>query len=200
MCSEIMAKRDIFGELMGGVKNMAAHREGKITLPSNQLKPPKPPRESSKTKGTANPRTEIFNKLEQSLQDALAYEQGRKTRLRVSELASVRNSLTKAERKRQLREISAIRDSEIDTSDIPELTAEQMGRAVRGQGYRPVKRPVTMRLDVDVIEWLKQGGRGYQTKANRLLRTEMLRSVKNKSVQRDPESVRRRKLSRFEGV
>jgi hypothetical protein len=31
-----------------------------------------------------------------------------------------------------------------------------------------------MRLDADVVAWLKQGGPGYQTKANRLLRREML--------------------------
>jgi len=43
--------------------------------------------------------------------------------------------------------------------------------------YRPVKKPVTMRLDVDVIHWLKSQGPGYQTKANRLLRAEMLRSL-----------------------
>jgi uncharacterized protein (DUF4415 family) len=63
----------------------------------------------------------------------------------------------------------------IDTSDIPELTEEQMRRAVRGRMYRPVKRPVTMRLDADIIEWLKQQGPGYQTKANGILRAEMLR-------------------------
>ena len=47
---------------------------------------------------------------------------------------------------------------------------------VRGQMYRPIKKPVTMRLDADVIEWLKRDGPGYQTKATRLLRAEMLRS------------------------
>ena len=71
-------------------------------------------------------------------------------------------------------------DDEIDTSDIPELTPEQMRRAVRGLMYRPMKRPVTMRLDADVIAWLKKDGRGYQTKANRLLREQMLRSARSK--------------------
>ena len=42
-----------------------------------------------------------------------------------------------------------------------------------GRFFRPVKRPVTMRLDDDVIEWLKSYGRGYQTKANLLLRHAM---------------------------
>lgn len=37
-------------------------------------------------------------------------------------------------------------------------------RAVRGLIYRPIKKTVTMRLDADIIEWLKQDGPGYQTK------------------------------------
>jgi hypothetical protein len=37
----------------------------------------------------------------------------------------------------------------------------------------PKKKPVTMRLDSDVIAWLKADGRGYQTKANWLLRQAM---------------------------
>ena len=40
--------------------------------------------------------------------------------------------------------------------------------------YRPTKKPVTMRLDSDVIAWFKADGRGYQTKANWLLRHAML--------------------------
>jgi uncharacterized protein (DUF4415 family) len=42
-----------------------------------------------------------------------------------------------------------------------------------GRFHRPSKRPVTMRLDSDVIDWLKSYGRGYQTKANLLLRHAM---------------------------
>lgn len=83
--------------------------------------------------------------------------------------------LTGSQRQRQLKAIAAMPDDRIDTSDIPELTQEQLAQAVRGQMYRPVKKPVTMRLDADVIAWLKEGGRGYQTKANALLRKEMLR-------------------------
>lgn len=49
-----------------------------------------------------------------------------------------------------------------------------------GKFYRPQKRPVTMRLDADVIEWLKGYGPGYQTKANMLLRHAM-RSTKSKT-------------------
>lgn len=41
-----------------------------------------------------------------------------------------------AERRKKLEAIASMPDSEIDTSDIPELTTEQMGRAVRRQGQR----------------------------------------------------------------
>jgi uncharacterized protein (DUF4415 family) len=91
--------------------------------------------------------------------------------------------LTINERRKQLHALANIAEDRIDTSDLPELTAEQMSRAVRGQWYRPLKKPVTMRLDVDVIEWLKKDGAGYQTKANHLLRTEMLRAYGRKAMQ-----------------
>ena len=40
--------------------------------------------------------------------------------------------------------------------------------------YRPIKRPVTLRLDADVVAWFKADGRGYQTRINRALRKVML--------------------------
>lgn len=88
--------------------------------------------------------------------------------------------LTAKQRARELAAIVALPDDRIDTSDIPELTEEQLARGIRGEMYRPIKRPVTMRLDADVIAWLKQDGPGYQTKANALLRREMLRSCRDK--------------------
>jgi len=90
--------------------------------------------------------------------------------------------LASKQRQEQIQAIVALPDDQIDTSDIPELTQAQMGRAVRGQLYRPIKKPVTMRLDADVIEWLKEEGPGYQTKANQLLRGEMLRFFKRRKT------------------
>jgi len=43
-----------------------------------------------------------------------------------------------------------------------------------GAIFRPLKRPVTMRLDEDVLDWLKGFGPGYQTRANLLLRHAMM--------------------------
>jgi uncharacterized protein (DUF4415 family) len=39
--------------------------------------------------------------------------------------------------------------------------------------YKPRKKPVTLRLDADVIEWFKKAGGGYQTRINRALRKVM---------------------------
>jgi uncharacterized protein (DUF4415 family) len=44
--------------------------------------------------------------------------------------------------------------------------------------YRPIKKPVTLRLDADVIAWFKESGRGYQTRINRALRKMMKDEIK----------------------
>jgi len=77
-----------------------------------------------------------------------------------------------------LKALAARPDSEIDTSDIPELTAEHWKRGVRGRFYRPVKRQITARVDADVLEWLKSHGKGYQSRINAILRREMLAAHK----------------------
>jgi uncharacterized protein (DUF4415 family) len=42
-----------------------------------------------------------------------------------------------------------------------------------GKFYRPIKKSLTIRLDADVLAWLKSQGRGYQTRLNKLLRAAM---------------------------
>jgi uncharacterized protein (DUF4415 family) len=79
-----------------------------------------------------------------------------------------------AKQKRELAALAAMPDSQIDTSDIPELPLRVWKDAVRGRFYRPVKQAVSMRLDADVVAWLKKTGKGYQTRANRILRQQML--------------------------
>lgn len=72
--------------------------------------------------------------------------------------------------------IRAIRDEEIDCSDIPPLSDEFWANAKIRELYRPQKRQVTVRIDADVLEWLKSSGKGYQTRLNEILRHEMLES------------------------
>ncbi len=79
--------------------------------------------------------------------------------------------------KREIRALAAMPKERIDTSDIPELPPGAWKNAVRGKWYRPVKQPVSIRLDTDVLAWLKSKGSGYQTKVNVLLRERMLKEI-----------------------
>jgi uncharacterized protein (DUF4415 family) len=87
-------------------------------------------------------------------------------------------TLTKAQRA-NLKALETRPDSDIDTSDIPEMTDAQWKNARRGHFYRPRKRQITARVDADVLDWLKAQGKGYQSRINRILRREMLTSVKS---------------------
>ena len=87
-------------------------------------------------------------------------------------------AMTKAQRTK-LKALTARTDSEIDTSDIPEMTDEQWKHDRRGHFYRPRKRQITARVDADVLDWLKAQGKGYQSRINAILRREMLTSAKS---------------------
>jgi uncharacterized protein (DUF4415 family) len=83
-----------------------------------------------------------------------------------------------AARKRKLARLAEQPDSEIDFSDIPPLKESFWKNAVRNPFYRPVKQQLTVRLDADVVAWLRQHGKGYQTRLNRVLREAMLEDIK----------------------
>ena len=59
----------------------------------------------------------------------------------------------------------------IDYSDIPPLDDSFFTRAA--EAWPPAKQQLIIRLDADVLNWLKANGRGYQTRINRILRTAM---------------------------
>lgn len=80
------------------------------------------------------------------------------------------------EQSAELKALADMPDEQIDLSDIPEIT-DWSGAAV-GKFYRPVKEAVTVRLDADVVHWLKREGKGYQTRLNAILRREMEKSRK----------------------
>ena len=96
--------------------------------------------------------------------------------------------------KRDIRAIAAKRDRDIDFSDAPPVL--DWSAAEIGKFHRPTKKPVTMRLDSDVLQWLKADGRGYQTKANWLLRSAMLHFAKQKDANKHERAAPRRKSSR----
>lgn len=101
--------------------------------------------------------------------------------------------LTKVQ-KRDIRAIDAKRDQDIDFSDASPVL--DWSGAEIGKFYRPVKTPVTMRLDSDVLAWLKADGRGYQTKANWLLRHAMLHFTKGDGHNSRKRASRRAKSRR----
>ncbi len=72
-------------------------------------------------------------------------------------------------------------DHEIDFSDIPLMTEEDFARASPNPFYRPRKAQLTVRLDADVVAWLRSGGRGYQTRINAILREAMTKAARKKT-------------------
>ncbi len=50
--------------------------------------------------------------------------------------------------------------------------------ATQRPGAAPLKQIVTIRLDVDTLNWFKAGGPGYQTRINQLLRDHMDETIK----------------------
>jgi uncharacterized protein (DUF4415 family) len=80
----------------------------------------------------------------------------------------------------ELKAIAEMSDDDIDYSDIPQIT-DFSGFEV-GTFYRPLKETVTMRLDADILHWLRQGGRGYQSRLNAILRKEMTSQPNRRKV------------------
>jgi uncharacterized protein (DUF4415 family) len=70
-----------------------------------------------------------------------------------------------------LARIDRLKDDEIDYSDIPPLDESFFTKAT--VPWPPSKQQLTIRLDADVLNWLKANGRGYQTRINRILRAAM---------------------------
>ncbi len=91
-------------------------------------------------------------------------------------------SLTEQEKK-QIETLRNMPDENIDYSDIPPLTDEfwKNARPFRDSHfYKPRKQSTTVRLDSDILAWLKSAGPGYQTRINTILRSVMLKDEKNK--------------------
>ena len=84
-----------------------------------------------------------------------------------------------AAQKAELKALRAKPESEIDYSDIPQLQEGFWKKAVRNPFYRPTKTSTTVRIDSDVLHWLRAYGKGYQSRLNAILRREMLASLKD---------------------
>jgi len=74
-------------------------------------------------------------------------------------------------RDKEFEALKRMKDEQIDFTDVPLKT--DWSKAVVGKFYRPIKKSLTIRVDADVLAWLKSQGKGYQTRINALLRAAM---------------------------
>lgn len=81
----------------------------------------------------------------------------------------------------ELANLAGLADAKIDYSDIPPSPAGFWDDAVRRGLYRPVKRQLTVRIDADVLTWLKSTGAGYHSRLNQILRSAMRKDNKSKA-------------------
>jgi len=60
--------------------------------------------------------------------------------------------------------------------DLLLLADQEKGADARWN--RPRKRRISLRVDIEVVDWFKSKGPGYQTRINRILRSIMLEGKK----------------------
>ena len=69
--------------------------------------------------------------------------------------------------------IRTMTDSDVAvTSEHPEASLKHIARGIARRGLKPVppKASISLRVDADVLDWLKAQGPGYQTRINAILR------------------------------
>jgi len=84
-----------------------------------------------------------------------------------------------AAQKAELKALKVRPESKIDYSDIPQLNDAFWRNAGRNPLYRPTKTSTTVRIDSDVLLWLRAHGKGYQSRINAILRREMLANLRS---------------------
>ena len=62
--------------------------------------------------------------------------------------------------------------------ELLSLAEEETGLEARWN--RPRKRRISLRVDAEVVDWLKSKGPGYQTRINRILRKVMVEGKKRR--------------------
>ena len=87
----------------------------------------------------------------------------------------MKKAVTSKKSRTDWKRVDALKDEDIDLSDVPEVSPEMFAKAIVRRGLKPVSRKaqLTLRLDSDVLDWYRKQGRGYQTKINALLRAYM---------------------------
>ena len=81
-------------------------------------------------------------------------------------------SVARSRGKTDFKRLRGMRDADIDYSDIPRL-GKSFWKGAKLMMPEPKDR-LTIRIDHDVVEWLKKQGSGYQTRINAILRSYMM--------------------------
>jgi uncharacterized protein (DUF4415 family) len=71
-----------------------------------------------------------------------------------------------------MKALARMKDKDLNLSDIPKIDFDSLGKPVVGKFYRPIKKPISIRIDADVLEWFKQHAH-YQRLINKACRTYM---------------------------
>ena len=83
--------------------------------------------------------------------------------------------------RKDLAALALLHERSIGFSDLPAVQAKGGISAEHRQFYRPLKQQLTVRIDADVVQWLKSQGKGYQSRLNDILRTAMLEAANHSS-------------------
>ena len=74
---------------------------------------------------------------------------------------------------KRTRQLYEGRDARLDHAEVPQLPPESWEGAVIGKYYRPIKSQISVRIDNDVLAWLRSKGEGHLSRINAILREHM---------------------------
>jgi uncharacterized protein (DUF4415 family) len=69
-------------------------------------------------------------------------------------------------------------EEQAEVVGFPPLSDPFWIKTLNNPYYRPTKQATTVRIDSDVLAWLKSRGRGYQTKINSILRGALIEEIR----------------------
>lgn len=75
--------------------------------------------------------------------------------------------------RRELEALENMPDDEIDTTDSDSKEISNWDNAKIGIFYRPIKKLISIRLDMDILDWFKHEDKKYQSLINRACREYM---------------------------
>jgi len=100
--------------------------------------------------------------------------------MRMSKAPTKTSSVKRLKISQETRDLYELRDRSLDNDpDAPTLPPDMWDNAIIGKYYRPKKTPVTVRMDSDVLAWLKSKGRGHLSRINEILRQQMRAELKH---------------------